>query len=229
MPGGGDDLTEISGIGDSLAETLEDAGITTRDDLHLAFKRDADVISQIPPFWQEEVAEAVGVDASTGAPTGGGGGGGDDSALDEFAGSVMEEADLGDDLGIEEEVREEVEDRIESALEHVDFPSGDGQGQPDAEPEPTPPPQPSESLSDPAGDVLDIVGDPIEANLITTTGCPSCATVKDELSDMVDDGTLRVLNIQEDGEAADIAMEEGIKQAPTLVVDGSDGRAIVQG
>ena len=59
-------VTELSGIGDTVAAKLHELGIDTPDDLAQALDRqDEDVISAIPAMWREEVADQLGVEGFT--------------------------------------------------------------------------------------------------------------------------------------------------------------------
>lgn len=55
--------------------------------------------------------------------------------------------------------------------------------------------------------------------LVTTTGCMGCEQAKDGLSEWIDDGTIEVIDIQESDLAADLAVDLGLTQAPSLVIE----------
>lgn len=59
--------------------------------------------------------------------------------------------------------------------------------------------------------------------LVTTPGCPSCAQAKEALSDWIDEGVIRVENVQESDKAADIVLETNLDALPALVIE-HDGR-----
>lgn len=61
--------------------------------------------------------------------------------------------------------------------------------------------------------------------LLTTTGCPTCAEVKEQLADWIDSGDVEVANVQESETAVDIVMETGIDAVPSLVLE-NDGEYI---
>lgn len=77
-------------------------------------------------------------------------------------------------------------------------------------------------------DALDMLGDvdaeDVESmHLFVVEGCPHCETMKERMSDPIEQGVLNVQNITEDDEAASLAAEHGIDRAPVVAFETEDG------
>lgn len=62
-----------------------------------------------------------------------------------------------------------------------------------------------------------------ELHLFVVEGCPACSKAKEQMSDVIENGDVTLQNIDESDDAADLALEWEIQQAPLLVAEMEDG------